>query len=287
MRIPLQFKLDGDSADQRISVWLVTSTSLLAFFAIVSAHLSFRTSAQLVAFPAPPESIQIACEAPSCGPNQQVFLSRESPSDVQQFYQSQAGPFETSPALPTQSSSRLLSPGSNAKPPSPSPGSNASSASSSRIVIDWKSTSESPCAGPLFANLRSIQDAFPAKQEAFANLCDRYGYLDSAYFKSVPASADTPDSLVPADELIASHEDEDLRDSLTSNENSARESMESIQLALLTLDGDQVVASSQKLAAISAEIQTTCETLWNQEAQKLEDASLYAYRTKITIIVRP
>ena len=285
MRIPLQYQSNGDSTRQRISFRLVTTSSLLAFLAILTASLSFHTSAQLVSFTAPPESIQIPCDSPSCGPNQQVFLSRESHSEVQQFYQPQAGPFETSRALPTRSSSRSMPADPSAKDATLASTSDTSIASSSGIIIDWKLPPADSCAGPLFANLRSMLEAFPSKQQAFASLCDRYGYLDSAYFQSVPATADTPDSLVPADQLIASRSDEHLLDSLASSTNSARELVQAIQLAMLALDTDQVVSGSQKLAVVAAEIQTTCDALWNEEAQKLENASHYAYRTRVTIPV--
>jgi len=252
----------------------------------VSLVLSPYVAAATYIAPPPPQSVALAGPRVA-GDHYRVFLSKRPAEEITAFYAARFGAMTD----PTHRSNELQSPvilsyqqvvnlllASHG---------DVTLADDLRVIVRWKppANGQRQCAGEFLGDLYPIAQ-IQHRQAEFHELCERYGYLQNAYFQRVPDPR-RPGQWIDADKwlLAIAHERQNRQPARALGATSAQTAQRLAQLALSgrTAEANALAAQFRQQAAQA----TGTVTDWNAWLDVLERADAAAYRTWVLIPTHP
>ena len=257
----------------------------LAWVAAAAAVPQHAAAASYIA-PPPPES-QTLEGPPAPGDHYRVFLSKRPAEEITAFYAAKFGAMTNV----THSSNELQSPVILSYQPVVNilraNHGDVTLADDLRVIVRWKppANSQRECAGEFLGDLYPIAQE-QHRQAEFHDLCERYGYLQNAYFQRVP-DPQHPGHWIDADKwlLAAAHQRQNRQPAQALGAASAETAQRLTQLALSghTAEANALAAQFRQQAT-----QTTgTVTDWNAWLDVLKRADVAAYRTWVLIPTHP
>jgi len=252
----------------------------------LSAALAPYAAAATYIAPPPPES-QALEGPPAPGDHYRVFLSKRPAEEITAFYAARFGAMTNL----THSSNELQSPVILSYQQVVNillaDHGDVTLADDLRVIVRWKppANGQRECAGEFLGDLYPIAQE-QHRQAEFHDLCERYGYLQNAYFQRVP-DPQHPGHWIDADKwlLAAAHQRQNRQPAQALGAASAETAQRLTQLALSghTAEANALAAQFRQQAT-----QTTgTVTDWNAWLDVLKRADVAAYRTWVLIPTHP
>ncbi|HUL80769.1 MAG TPA: hypothetical protein VL131_01420 [Gammaproteobacteria bacterium] len=236
--------------------------------------------------PVPKDSVPFADPAER-DPTYRVFLSKQTPEEVQAFYASTTGPFTKPSSDSHEAHSPVVLSYDQVLKILQSRHRDLTLADDLSITIKWKvvPAGHGDCMGDFFQQLYVIAQA-QKRQAEFAGLCKQYGYLDYAFFQKVPDSH-RPGKWIDADKDIlarahATHVGQPAQGLATN----AAETALKLQQLILSGHAEEAKALAEQLKQQTQQITDTALD-WDAWVKVLKEGDGQAYRTWIFLPTHP
>jgi len=248
---------------------------------------AMAADAQSYIAPVPKDSVPLA------DPGQQdktfrVFLSKQTPEEVQAFFAATTGPFKKASSDAHEAQSPVVLSYDQVLKILQSRHRDLTLADDLSIQIKWKVTppSRGECMGDFFQQLYVLAQAQQQRQTEFAALCKQYGYLDNAFFQRVP-DPHRAGQWIDADKEIlsrarASHVGQPAQ-SLAAN---AADTAQKLQQLVLSGRTAEAQALAEQLKQQTQQM-TTGVLDWDTWVKVLKEGDAAAYRTWILLPTHP